>query len=857
MKFKNLTDEEINSIKEQYYNRVSLNLTVEKLAIKLGDEYGVTERTMRKWFVKLDFKEKTDIEPEQYLKAKSRVHDNTKKRFIISFAQNNTSTHPSFLKNIEAYAEHINADIHIIAGRYKNPTSMWTQNQQSEEKWDDKIIKYLDANRHDIHEYVSILSDIKIQPTAVNPMVGLQALSGVNSCIFGSPKVQLEMIPVLEGCKPKMMLTTGAITKKNYTDSKAGKTGDFHHTFGFVIVEIKDDETFFVRQVTADDKTGDFTDLYYNVSKGVVSKIDKIEGIVLGDLHIGHHDEVVLSKTIELMDNLKPKHVVLHDVFDGDSISHHQMKDPFIQYGKEVQGTNDLGKEINCMLEQLNRFTKFENVVIVRSNHDDFVDRWLKNEDWKKQPTFKNAPLYMDLSARLLRQYSTGFDDVKGVIPELINDKFPNFITLGRSSSYKIKGWECGAHGDSGSNGSRGSLLQFRKLNTKIIVGHYHCLPAEYKVQTKDNGWKEIRAIKQGDIILSYDSITNKNVWNVVNEFIESDYNGVMLQISGNGFEQTFTDKHMLMLRDGSYIPASEAICTRSSSELPLSALPEDTFGISIPEKVIRQIVAIAADGSQDKYRIRFHLKKKRKIDRLKDFFGDDLKIYTDEENNFDGYISTRGETFKNLMKYKYNIKTVKNISVEILEWDYKSLEILIDELKFWDGTYDTGNNGNQYSTSNKVECSVISSALNRLGYSHTVNKREYENENHKTSNVITWCSDRDFNRSSKKMNHDVRFNGWGFNTYQSNTKVYCVSVENKCFWVQSAKTGQVSLTGNSPGRKDGAIAVGTSTKLRVGYNVGPSSWFQSHVIIHKDGRAQHINFVKDKNGEMGYTTLT
>jgi hypothetical protein len=31
-----------------------------------------------------------------------------------------------------------------------------------------------------------------------------------------------------------------------------------------------------------------------------------------------------------------------------------------------------------------------------------------------------------------------------------------------------------GQHGDVGANGSRGSLLQFRKLNTKIIVGHYH-----------------------------------------------------------------------------------------------------------------------------------------------------------------------------------------------------------------------------------------------------------------------------------------------------------------------------------------------------------------------------------------------
>jgi len=63
---------------------------------------------------------------------------------------------------------------------------------------------------------------------------------------------------------------------------------------------------------------------------------------------------------------------------------------------------------------------------------------------------------------------------LKGVIPEIINRRYPKFITLGRGDSYKVKGWELGQHGDMGSNGSRGSLLQFRKLNTKIIVGHYH-----------------------------------------------------------------------------------------------------------------------------------------------------------------------------------------------------------------------------------------------------------------------------------------------------------------------------------------------------------------------------------------------
>ena len=55
----------------------------------------------------------------------------------------------------------------------------------------------------------------------------------------------------------------------------------------------------------------------------------------------------------------------------------------------------------------------------------------------------------------------------------------------------------------------------------------------------------------------------------------------------------------------------------------------------------------------------------------------------------------------------------------------------------------------------------------------------------------------------------------------------------------------------HSAQRKDGALAVGTSTKLRVGYNVGASSWNQSHVIIHEDGKAQHINFINSE-----YTTF-
>lgn len=507
MRFTELTQENKDFIKHTY---TDTSIKWEDRMSILAEYTGKSSRTVQIWVAKLNIKLGTANYPSEspeFLKAKNRKFNQNKKRFIITWAQNNTPVHPVFLKNIEAYAKHIKADIHVIAGRYKNPTSVFTDKEY--DRWHGPVLKYLDAARHDVHKYLSIMSDVKIQPTAINPMTGMQGMSGINSCIFGSPKIQLEMIPVLEGVKPKMMMTTGACTKANYTDSKAGKKGEFHHTLGFVVVEIKNDQTFFTRQVTADDE-GNFTDLYYDiwfdgeeqdidfsgydfpliaktewkrdnfgeeptewVGETDIARVSKVDACILGDLHFGNEDPEVIAGTKVLMDNLVPKHVILHDVFDGASINHHESKDPFAQYRKEVNGTNDLRKEVDYMLNRLAMFEQYENIVIVRSNHDDFLDRWLKNEDWKKMPTAKNSMEYMQYSQILLRQYGEE-SQVKGVIPELINNVYPDYITLGRSDSYIVNGWELACHGDVGSGGSRGSIQQFRKLNTKIITGHSH-----------------------------------------------------------------------------------------------------------------------------------------------------------------------------------------------------------------------------------------------------------------------------------------------------------------------------------------------------------------------------------------------
>lgn len=467
MKFKDLTQEDKDFAYQIYWNQdISWD---ERMKILMG-RFERSERTIRKWFSdKLNFKKQPEtigtVVSEQYEEAKKREFDKTKTRFIVTWGQNDTPVHKKFFKCMTAYAEFHNADMHVIAGRYRNPTSLSAEHGKVD-TWVDDLVPYLDANRNNIHKFVSILSDIKIQPTATNPMSSLNGVTGANTSIFGAPKVQQEMVSVLHGEPPKMMVTTGACTIKNYTETKAGKKGEFHHTLGFVFVEIKDDDHFYLRQVTAN-ADGSFNDLYYNVKDGIVTDIRSIEAIILGDIHLGKHDPRVFDLTFnKLLKRLKPNHVVMHDVFDGNSINHHESKDPFIQYRKEISGENSLRQEINNMVDWFKTLTDY-NITIVRSNHDDFVDRWLINSDWKQN--IKNSLEYMEFSSAILRG-----DAPKGIIPYVLDKNFTNVRTLDRSTSFRVKGWELGYHGDVGANGSKGSLQQFRNLNTKCVIGHVH-----------------------------------------------------------------------------------------------------------------------------------------------------------------------------------------------------------------------------------------------------------------------------------------------------------------------------------------------------------------------------------------------
>lgn len=466
MNFKDLTEEIINQARVIYTDK---NKTWDDRMNELVQLFGVSERTARRWCsTKLGFKEKPEIEPEQYVKAKQKEHNKEKKRFLITSAQSATPVNKEFLKNLEAYAEHIDAEILVIPFRYKNPTSVFTNKQEEMEWWDDKVIQYLTLNRHDLNNAVSVLSDIKIQPTASAPLTGLEGITGDHSCVVGHPRIELKTIPVMRGSRPKIMFTTGACTIPNYTDAKAGVKGSFHHSIGFSIVEIKDEETFFFRQVSATDK-GEFIDLFYHVKNGIVSKETEVEAIAMGDIHVAHCDPKVTDITLNnLFTKLYPKKIFIHDIIDSESISHHNMKDPFILHEQEMDGSNSLQKEIDDMIDWLKQIKDY-NVYIVRSNHDEHIERFLAENDWRKLTTLKNAIPYMELAMARLKGEAK-----KGVIPYIINKHYPKINCLTDDDYVMVKGYLMSVHGHLGASGSRGSLAQYSRLSTKSVTGHSH-----------------------------------------------------------------------------------------------------------------------------------------------------------------------------------------------------------------------------------------------------------------------------------------------------------------------------------------------------------------------------------------------
>ena len=102
-------------------------------------------------------KNNINLGSNQFSKAKSHKLKESS-RYIITSAQTASPVNIQFLDNIKVYAQEINAEIGIIATRYRNPTSIW---KEEGDVWDSLVLPYLTAQRQHLHPNLLLFSRFK------------------------------------------------------------------------------------------------------------------------------------------------------------------------------------------------------------------------------------------------------------------------------------------------------------------------------------------------------------------------------------------------------------------------------------------------------------------------------------------------------------------------------------------------------------------------------------------------------------------------------------------------------------------------------------------------------------------------
>lgn len=388
--------------------------------------------------------------------------------FVITTAVSDKRVDQDFLASIKNYCKRNNALLLVLPCED-------VASRKSEYTWEldpslnNKFTRVVSADTYLNKNFY--ISSIMMSAKQINPLTGLDRLAkGKGSMIAASPKQFLKYIPTSQEKLPHALMTPGAITLGNYsTDLTMSKRtsylAEFDHTMGAIVVEIMDKERFFFRQVQTDE-TGIFTDLstsYY--PNGSVSKQEGVIA-VFGDSHASYHDPIVKKAQHDLCEKLNVTDIVMHDVFDGSSISHHDAGKPMLKAAKAHKKKTSLVKEGEDTVKYINSFANKYVCHMIRSNHDEVLNRYIVEGRFLFDP--ENCYKALDLA----KKYIEGKDIFRDFMEELgVSD---NVVWVKRDTDYKLYGIELGNHGDLGANGSRGSITSIEKCYSDCVIGHSH-----------------------------------------------------------------------------------------------------------------------------------------------------------------------------------------------------------------------------------------------------------------------------------------------------------------------------------------------------------------------------------------------
>lgn len=309
------------------------------------------------------------------------------------------------------------------------------------------------------------------------------------------------------------------------------------------------------------------------------------------------------------------------------------------------------------------------------------------------------------------------------------------------------------------------------------------CIPVNSELLT-ENGWVKLSDIKIGDKIacshIDNLDITFEEVYGKVEEKQQDTYtnNGITATkdhrmvycTQGNrNFRIDFFNK--LLSENGIYIPMAGSF---------------NGCGMKVSDEMLVFLIAVQADGcymrdtaqSTSYYGLEFHLKKQRKIERIKGIL-ESLNFEYSETKKSDGSTSIR-------IYNQDDINIVNDIcecylDKKMFSWQFLNLskeqaKLFLNEILFWDGCL----TAKKYSSTKKQNLDVVSaiSALNNVG-------------SYLKGNDV-FFRDTPFITLVDKTTRNVKSEG------REITKVSCVSVKTGIILIR--QNGKTFIVGNCPG---------------------------------------------------------
>lgn len=453
--------------------------TVELLAEPNGD---VGEQ------ITFSFTSNRPLRPKKY--APLSEHN---RYFIFTAAQDSSAIHEDFWKALNVYAEWLeNCEI-IVSGFTYAKTLFEDHDTRSK-----KVGFHPDIDDYIVHDPINVgdglvfCGEMNTLPTAVKPLSGFETYTRNRWGIFPHPKVQLVSVPTMKDTIAKQIMTTGAVTLPNYIRKKAGIKGSFHHVCGAVLVELAPDGSFWCRHLLAtsyDD--GSFYDLDCKITPDGVFENQRVEALTYGDIHHEKLDPKVAITTWgydvksgrkadwsiprPLVQFLKPNFEFFHDLSDFAPRNHHNIKDHHFRFATHQHGTANVEAALIGAAKFLGEVVRDDcQSIVVESNHDQALVKWLKTADYRDDP--ENASFFLKTQASYYAYLAAGvahppvFEDILRANGCPVDVEFVN-----EDKSFTICGdIECGMHGHLGANGAKASPNAFSRMGAKSNTGHTH-----------------------------------------------------------------------------------------------------------------------------------------------------------------------------------------------------------------------------------------------------------------------------------------------------------------------------------------------------------------------------------------------